>query len=114
MEAQTLTVWRQATAYNLPRLIFLNKMDKGSASQKMSLDSIQDRLKATPLLLQEPIYDKNGTREGSGSGLVGLVDLVSLKRLIFDQRTKGAKYSIGEAALGVRKTVICAWHCMNI
>lgn len=87
VEAQTLTVWRQASEYNLPRIIYLNKMDKVSASLDLCLKSITSRLKCQPILIQEPVYAKQ--KADSGSGIVGLVDLIEMKRIIFDQSSKG-------------------------
>lgn len=94
MEAQTLTVWRQASEYNLPRIIYLNKLDKASSSIDMTLKSISSRLKCEPILIQEPVYSKEAI-SGSGSGLVGVIDLVEMKRLIFDQNSKGSKFIVG-------------------
>jgi elongation factor G len=54
VEAQTLTVWDQATRYNLPSLAFLNKMDKEAANVQSCLDSIEKRLDVHPVLLQAP------------------------------------------------------------
>ncbi|KAK9875490.1 hypothetical protein WA026_007880 [Henosepilachna vigintioctopunctata] len=75
VEAQTLTVWRQADRYKLPRLIFLNKMDRNDANVQMCLDSVKRKLEITPLCLQMPIRE-------SGK-LVGLVDILSLEKLSF-------------------------------
>ncbi|CAL8100955.1 unnamed protein product [Orchesella dallaii] len=92
VEAQTLTVWRQASDYNLPRVIYLNKMDKSSASIEMCLKSVSSKLKCIPILLQEPVYSKKAAAaSGTGSGLVGIIDLAEMKRLIFDQSCKGSK-----------------------
>ena len=52
VEAQTKTVWRQANRFNLPRLVFLNKMDKAGANVKASLESIQKEFAVVPLLTQ--------------------------------------------------------------
>lgn len=93
VEAQTLTVWRQAQQYKLPKIIYLNKMDKGMASLEMCLKEIKEKLKCEGLVLQEPVYLKGD--KGSGSGLVGIVDLVEMQRLVFDQSTKGVKILIG-------------------
>ncbi len=96
VEAQTLTVWRQAQQYKLPKIIYLNKMDKGTASLEMCLKEIKEKLKCEAVVLQEPVYLKGDKGKGSGSGLVGIVDLVEMQRLIFDQSSKGVKILIGE------------------
>ncbi|KAB5522564.1 hypothetical protein PHYPO_G00161020 [Pangasianodon hypophthalmus] len=73
VEAQTMTVWRQAEKHNIPCVCFLNKMDKPGASISYSVESIKTKLKANPLLLQIPI--------GSGKEFVGLVDLITKQRM---------------------------------
>lgn len=76
MEAQTLTVWRQADRYRVPRFIYLNKMDKPAASVPLCLTSIRDKLHVLPLLLHLPL--------GQGKLFRGVVDLVTLHRLEWD------------------------------
>ncbi|XP_062410903.1 ribosome-releasing factor 2, mitochondrial isoform X2 [Sardina pilchardus] len=73
VEAQTLTVWRQADKHEVPCVCFLNKMDKPGASLSLSIQSIKEKLKANPVLLQIPI--------GSGRSFSGLVDLVTKQRM---------------------------------
>ncbi|XP_044132001.1 ribosome-releasing factor 2, mitochondrial [Bufo gargarizans] len=73
VEAQTLTVWRQADKHSVPRMCFLNKMDKTGASFTYSIESIKEKLKARPLLLQLPI--------GEGKSFQGLIDLVTMESL---------------------------------
>lgn len=94
VEAQTLTVWRQALEYDLPKIIFLNKMDKASASIANSMNSIVTKLKCEPILIQEPVYSKHNS--GSGSGLLGMIDIIQMKRYIFDQKTRGNEMKIGK------------------
>ncbi|XP_047994205.1 ribosome-releasing factor 2, mitochondrial [Leguminivora glycinivorella] len=77
VEAQTLTVWRQASAHRVPRLLYLNKMDRSDASAALCVDSIRDKLQADPLLLHEPVV-----HEGK---LVGLIDLVTKDEIIWTQ-----------------------------
>lgn len=69
VEAQTLTVWRQADRYEVPRIIYLNKMDKVGASYPNCLQQIKNKLKCQPLLLHVPI--------GIGKEFKGVIDLVS-------------------------------------
>uniref|UniRef100_A0A8C1U3Z7 GTP dependent ribosome recycling factor mitochondrial 2 n=1 Tax=Cyprinus carpio TaxID=7962 RepID=A0A8C1U3Z7_CYPCA len=73
VEAQTMTVWRQAEKHKIPCVCFLNKMDKPAASLRYSLDSIKTKLKANPILLQIPI--------GSGKSFTGLVDLITRQKM---------------------------------
>ena len=77
VEAQTITVWRQASKYCVPRIAFLNKMDKPNADFEASLESIRTRLGSEPLLIQRPI--------GSGKSFRGIIDIVGLKRLVWDK-----------------------------
>ncbi|XP_018430215.1 PREDICTED: ribosome-releasing factor 2, mitochondrial [Nanorana parkeri] len=79
VEAQTLTVWRQADKHSVPRICFLNKMDKANASFSYSVESIKQKLKANPLLLQLPI--------GEGKSFQGLVDLLSMESICWSVRS---------------------------
>ncbi|XP_069043294.1 ribosome-releasing factor 2, mitochondrial [Lepisosteus oculatus] len=80
VEAQTLTVWRQADKHHIPRICFLNKMDKPGASFSYSVESIKKKLKANPMPLQLPI--------GSGKCFTGLVDLVTNERLMWHTNSR--------------------------
>ncbi|NXE44629.1 RRF2M factor, partial [Casuarius casuarius] len=75
VEAQTLTVWRQADKHQMPRICFLNKMDKNGASFTYAVESIKQKLKTKPLLLQLPI--------GEAKTFRGLVDVVTKERIIW-------------------------------
>ncbi|KAM9329772.1 ribosome-releasing factor 2, mitochondrial [Gastrophryne carolinensis] len=77
VEAQTLTVWRQADKHSVPRICFLNKMDKSDASFKYSVESIKEKLKAKPLLLQLPI--------GEGKSFQGVVDLLTMESICWSK-----------------------------
>ncbi|KAG5834308.1 hypothetical protein ANANG_G00260170 [Anguilla anguilla] len=79
VEAQTLTVWRQADRHCVPRVCFLNKMDKPGASLHYSIESIKKKLKANPVLLQVNI--------GSGKGFTGLVDLITKEQVIWNVKS---------------------------
>eukprot|EP00057_Strongylocentrotus_purpuratus_P021238 XP_011675712.1 PREDICTED: ribosome-releasing factor 2, mitochondrial [Strongylocentrotus purpuratus] len=81
VEAQTLTVWDQANRHTIPRIGFLNKMDKPAANIDMCLSSIRDKLNTTPLLLQLPIVQSNI--------LSGVVDLVSMETVTWHRSSKG-------------------------
>ena len=85
VEPQSETVWRQADRYQVPRVCFINKMDKVGADFQMCLDSIVERLGATPVAVQWPI--------GAEEHFEGVVDLVRMKAARnFDQSTLGAKF----------------------
>ncbi|XP_027208842.2 ribosome-releasing factor 2, mitochondrial isoform X1 [Penaeus vannamei] len=81
VEAQSLTVWRQADRYQVPRLCYLNKMDKPAADLSMCLTSIKDKLYTTPLVLQQPI--------GQGKGFTGVIDLIHMRRMVWNQNKRG-------------------------
>ncbi len=76
VEPQTETVWRQANKYNVPRMCFVNKMDRVGADFFRCVDMIQDRLEATVALVQLPV--------GAESGFRGIVDLLQMRALIWD------------------------------
>ena len=84
VEPQSETVWRQADHYQVPRIAFINKMDKVGADFQMNLDSIRDRLGARPVPLQWPV--------GMEEGFRGMVDLIRMEAAIFDSESLGAKY----------------------
>ena len=84
VEPQTETVWRQGDKYNVPRMIFVNKMDKIGADFYDCVQSVIDRLGAKPLVLQLPIGVENYFK--------GIVDLVRMKGVIWDEDTLGASF----------------------
>jgi len=93
VEPQSETVWRQADKYDVPRICFINKMDKLGADFYFTVKTIIDRLGAEPLVLQLPI--------GAESEFVGVVDLIEMKALVWPGDAKGdvtmgAKYEIQE------------------
>ena len=92
VEPQTETVWRQANKYNVPRMCFVNKMDRTGANFFRTVEMIESRLEATPAVIQLPI--------GSEGGFAGVVDLVTMKALIWDGDDKGATYREEEIAAG--------------
>ncbi|XP_075397287.1 ribosome-releasing factor 2, mitochondrial isoform X2 [Tenrec ecaudatus] len=83
VEAQTLTVWRQADKHNIPRICFLNKMDKTGASFSYAVESIREKLKANPLLLQLPI--------GEAKTFKGMVDVVNKEKLLWNPNSDDGK-----------------------
>ena len=85
VEPQSETVWRQADKYDVPRMCFVNKMDRIGADFYRCVDMIDDRLGAVPLVLQLPI--------GSEAEYAGLVDLLIMKAVIWEDEELGAKYN---------------------
>jgi len=81
VEPQSETVWRQADKYNVPRICFVNKMDKMGADFYFTVDTIINRLGATPLVMQLPI--------GSESDFIGVVDLLTMKAFVWPGDAKG-------------------------
>src|SRR5262245_30914508 len=84
VEPQTETVWRQGDKYKVPRIVFANKMDKVGADFFQCLKDIVDRLGAKPVAIQLPI--------GSEQQFKGLIDLVRMKAVVWDDESLGAKY----------------------
>ena len=84
VEPQSETVWRQADKYKVPRMCFVNKLDRTGADFFMCVDMIRERLGAKPLLLQLPI--------GLEADLKGVVDLVKMKGIIWNDESLGAKF----------------------
>ncbi|RLB70508.1 MAG: elongation factor G [Deltaproteobacteria bacterium] len=84
VEPQSETVWRQADKYGVPRIAFINKMDRTGADFSRGVEMIRDRLGANPLPLQLPI--------GSEENFRGLVDLVAMEAIVWDDESMGAKY----------------------
>jgi len=88
VEPQSETVWRQADKYEVPRICFVNKMDRMGADFYRCVDMIKDRLGATPIVLQLPI--------GAESDFVGIIDLVIMKSVTWKDETLGAEFTIGD------------------
>ncbi|TNE30173.1 MAG: elongation factor G [Alphaproteobacteria bacterium] len=84
VEPQSETVWRQADKYRVPRMCFVNKMDRIGADFYRCVDMIVNRLGATPLVLQLPI--------GAESDFVGVIDLISMKAIVWKEETLGAEF----------------------
>src|SRR4030066_746022 len=88
VEPQSETVWRQADKYEVPRVCFVNKMDRIGANHARCVEMIATRLGAVPLVTQLPI--------GAESEFVGVVDLVAMKGLVWKDETLGAEVVVGE------------------
>ncbi|MGD8978148.1 MAG: elongation factor G [Gammaproteobacteria bacterium] len=86
VEPQSETVWRQASKYGVPRLAFINKMDRAGADFLRVVGQITDRLGATPVPLQLPI--------GAEDNFRGVVDLLQMKAILWDDSTQGMSYEL--------------------
>jgi elongation factor G len=84
VEPQTETVWRQADKYGVPRMIFVNKMDKIGADFFISVQMVKDRLGANPIVVQLPL--------GVESSFKGIIDLVRMKAVVWDDEALGATF----------------------
>ena len=85
VEPQSETVWRQADKYGVPRIAFVNKMDRIGANFERSVTMMHDRLRANAVPINIPI--------GAEDGYVGLVDLVKMQALVWDDDSLGARFS---------------------
>jgi elongation factor G len=88
VEPQSETVWRQADKYRVPRICFVNKMDRIGADFKRTFDQIISKLEANPVAIQLPI--------GSEDRFLGVVDLIQMKSITYKDETMGADYIVGE------------------
>jgi len=88
VEPQSETVWRQADKYGVPRICFINKMDKMGADFEHAIDTIRKRLNARPVAIQIPI--------GQEAAFKGVIDLIGMKAIVWRDETMGAKYEVEE------------------
>src|ERR671926_922998 len=88
VEPQSETVWRQADKYRVPRICFVNKMDRIGADFKRTFDQIISKLEANPVAIQLPI--------GSEDRFVGVIDLIKMKAITYKDETMGADYIVGD------------------
>src|SRR4249919_3859539 len=88
VEPQSETVWRQADKYRVPRICFVNKMDRIGADFKRTFDQIITKLEANPVAIQLPI--------GSEDRFLGVVDLIKMKSITYKDETMGADYIVGD------------------
>ena len=86
VEPQSETVWRQANKYSVPRMCFINKMDRTGANFYRCVDMIKNQLEAVPAVIQLPI--------GSEAEFAGVIDLVENTAVVWDGEELGAKYDI--------------------
>ena len=104
VEPQTETVWRQADRYNVPRVVFVNKMDKIGADFEKCVESIRDRLGVKAVPIQLPI--------GSESSFKGIIDLVRMKAVVWDSEGLGANFHDEEIPADLKATAEEARHFM--
>ncbi|HXB20173.1 MAG TPA: GTP-binding protein, partial [Candidatus Solibacter sp.] len=95
VEPQSETVWRQADKYGVPRICFINKMDKMGADFEHAVDTIRKRLNARPVAIQIPI--------GQEASYKGAVDLISMKAILWNDETLGAQYVVEEIPANLLK-----------
>ena len=101
VQPQSETVWRQANKYKVPRLAFVNKMDRTGANFFKVHDQMRARLKANPIPLQVPI--------GAEENFKGLVDLVKMKAIVWSEEDKGVTFTYGP--IPAEMEAVCAeWH----
>jgi len=86
VEPQSETVWRQADRYNVPRIAFINKMDRPGADFKKCIEMMEEMLKANPLILQIPV--KNG------DDFIGFVDVIKGETVLYNRDRLGVTYSV--------------------
>ncbi|MCX6516051.1 MAG: elongation factor G [Actinobacteria bacterium] len=89
VEPQTETVWRQANKYKVPRMCFINKMDRIGANFYRTVDMVRERLQAVPAVIQIPV---GAGGPESNKPFIGLIDIVKMKALIWQDEELGAKW----------------------
>ncbi|MGV2338391.1 MAG UNVERIFIED_CONTAM: GTP-binding protein [Planctomycetaceae bacterium] len=89
VEAQSETVWRQADKYGVPRICFINKLDRIGAGHDRVLRQIRERLSATPLPLQIPVGSGPST---NADGFRGVIDLITMKAIYWDSSSRGLNF----------------------
>jgi elongation factor G len=95
VQPQSEKVWRQADKYGVPRICFINKIDKMGADFEHAVDTIRKRLSAKPIAIQIPI--------GQEANFVGVVDLITMKAIIWKDETMGAEYVVEEIPENLKK-----------
>ena len=91
VEPQSETVWRQADKYGVPKIAFINKMDRIGADFFGAVDMMKERLSANPLLLQLPV--------GQGENFTDVIDLIDMKQISWDEQTLGVSYHSGDISV---------------
>ena len=101
VQPQSETVWRQANKYAVPRLAFVNKMDRVGADFLRVYQQIKDRLKGNPIPIQLPV--------GAEDHFQGVIDLVKMKAIIWDDASQGVKFEYGEIPASLKEQAQ-EWH----
>ncbi|MDY6823502.1 MAG: elongation factor G [Thermodesulfobacteriota bacterium] len=96
VEPQSEKVWRQADKYHVPKIAFVNKMDRVGADFFRTVDMIVEKLKARPVIIQLPV--------GSEDSFAGVIDLIEMKQIVWDDDSLGANYEIVEIAADYLET----------
>jgi len=94
VQPQSETVWRQMNKYGVPRIAFVNKMDRAGANFERCIEQIRSRLRGNPVAIQLPI--------GAEDGFVGVVDLVKMKSIFWDEETQGMKFEYRDIPADMR------------
>ncbi|MFM8217991.1 MAG: GTP-binding protein [Planctomycetaceae bacterium] len=105
VEAQSETVWRQANKYGVPRLCFINKLDRIGADFERTLNQIRDRLQANPVAITIPVGQGPAN---SPDPFSAIIDLVEMRMLTFDSGSQGAKIVVSEIPED-RRAVADSW-----
>ena len=95
VEPQSETVWRQADRYGVPRLAFINKMDRAGADPARCLKMMRERLKANPVLVQLPL--------GEEDRFQGVIDIIQMKAVVYDEASKGMSFEVVEIPADYRE-----------
>jgi elongation factor G len=94
VQPQSETVWRQMNKYGVPRIAFVNKMDRAGANFERCIEQIRTRLRGNPVAIQLPI--------GAEDGFIGVVDLVKMKSIFWDEETQGMKFEYRDIPADMR------------
>jgi elongation factor G len=101
VEPQSETVWKQADRYGIPRIAFINKMDRSGADFNRVIEMMKTRLHTNPVLLQLPLGEEEGFR--------GVIDLVAMKAVLFDEGSLGMRYDVVDPPAEYREN-IATWR----
>src|SRR4051794_9562498 len=107
VEAQSETVWRQADKYQVPRLVFINKMDVVGANFDNALQEVRERLEGNPVPVTIPIG--SGSPKDSATPFTGIIDVIEMKALYFEARNEGKTIRSEEIPEGLRNEAK-RWH----
>ena len=102
VQPQSETVWRQADRYKVPRIGFVNKMDRIGADFYRCVEMIEDRLGSNPLVIQLPI--------GAESNYEGLIDLITMKEIIWKEESLGAEFEYNDIRDELKEEAVSYTH----